>query len=543
LNGTSAFQKRLGKLRLGKAHRASVIVVALAVALALVLAFVGFQLFKKLTNNTVVAYFPTANALYSGDRVQIMGIRVGSIDKVEPAGDKMKVTFHYANKYKVPANASAVILSPTLVASRSIELNPPYKGGPVMADNAVIPIERTQVPTEWDELRDSVANIIDKLGPTKEQPKGPFGDIIESFANGLAGKGKEINSTFDSLSRSLAALNEHRGDFFAVVHSLALFVNALHKDDQQFVALNNNLAQFTDRLTGSDQDLANAIQQFDGLLATVRPFLDKNREVLTRDIDNLDTVTTTLVQPDVRNGLETALHVLPTLETNLNQIYHPSHGAVVSIPAIPNFTNPMQFICSMIQAGSRLGYQESAELCAQYLAPILDAIKFNYLPFGLNLFTTAETLPKEVAYSEPRLQPPNGYKDTTVPGIWVPDTPFSHRNTQPGWIAAPGMQGVKVDPITAGLLTPDSLAELMGGPDIPPVQSILQTPPGPPNAYNEEPGPLPYIGQPNHPGPIPPPPPGPEVIPGPVAPTPAPVSGPAPGPAGPPLPAEAGAGS
>ena len=73
----------------------------------------------------------------------------------------------------------------------------------------------------------------------------------------------------------------------------------------------------------------------------------------------------------------------------------------MAIPSITNFANPMQFICSTIQAGSRLGYQESAELCAQYLAPILDAIKFNYPPFGLNLFSTAETLPKEVAYSEP----------------------------------------------------------------------------------------------------------------------------------------------
>jgi phospholipid/cholesterol/gamma-HCH transport system substrate-binding protein len=102
------------------------------------------------------------------------------------------------------------------------------------------------------------------------------------------------------------------------------------------------------------------------------------------------------------------------------------------------------------------------------------------------------------------------------------------------------MQGVKVGPITEGLLTPDSLAELMGGPDIAPVQSNLQTPPGPPNAYNEEPGPLPFVGVPGHPAPIPPPPPGPEVIPGPVAPTPAPVAGPPPGPApaGPPLPAE-----
>ena len=212
-----------------KRPRASVIIGALAVALALILAFVGYQLYKKSTNNTVVAYFPAANALYPGDRVEIMGVRVGSVDSIEPAGDKMKVTFHYANAYKVPANASAVILNPTLVASRNIQLEPPYKDGPVLADNAVIPIERTQVPTEWDQLRGSVANIISKLGPTPEQPKGPFGDVIESYADGLAGKGKQINTTLNSLSGALTALNKGRGDFFSVAHSLALFVNALDR--------------------------------------------------------------------------------------------------------------------------------------------------------------------------------------------------------------------------------------------------------------------------------------------------------------------------
>lgn len=533
---STAFDIR--NLKLPKLSRASVIIGSLVVVLALTAAFVGWRLYQKLTNNTVVAYFTAANALYAGDKVQIMGLRVGAIDKIEPAGDKMKVTFHYVNKYKVPANASAVVLNPTLVASRSIQLEPPYKGGPVLADNAVIPIERTQVPVEWDELRNSITNIISQLGPTKEQPTGPFGEVIESYADGLAGKGKQINTTLDSLSRALTALNEGRGDFFAVVRSLALFVNALHQDDKQFVALNRNLADFTTRLAHSDNDLGNAIQQFDSLLTTVRPFLAKNREVLAYDVNNLATVTNTLVQPEALNGLETALHVLPTAASNINQIYHPSHGSVVAIPAITSFANPMQFICSSIQAGSRLGYQESAELCAQYLAPILDAIKFNYLPFGLNLFSTAETLPKEVAYSEPRLQPPNGYKDTTVPGIWVPDTPLSHRNTQPGWIVAPGMQGTQVGPITAGLMTPESLAELMGGPDIEPVQSNLQTPPGPPNAYDEYPV-LPPIGL-QAALPIQPPPPAPGVVPGPVAPMPA--SGPALAPVGPPLPAEAGGG-
>jgi phospholipid/cholesterol/gamma-HCH transport system substrate-binding protein len=115
-------------IRLPKFSRTAVIIGSVVIVLALVVGYFGWQLFQKLTNNTVVAYFPEANALYPGDKVQIMGLAVGAIDKIQPAGDKMKVTFHYANKYKVPANASAVILNPTLVASRAIQLEPAYKG-------------------------------------------------------------------------------------------------------------------------------------------------------------------------------------------------------------------------------------------------------------------------------------------------------------------------------------------------------------------------------------------------------------------------------
>jgi phospholipid/cholesterol/gamma-HCH transport system substrate-binding protein len=428
--------------------RTSVIVASVLVVAVLVAAFIGREFYNKMINNTVVAYFPQANALYTGDEVRIMGVKVGTIDKIEPAGGKMKITFHYANKYNVPADASAVILNPNLVASRNIQLEPVYKGGPKLANNAVIPIERTTVPTEWDELRNSFSEIIDKLGPTPEQPKGPFGDALESFANGLAGKGKQINTTLDSLSQAFTALNEGRGDFFAVVRSLALFVDALHQHDQQFVGVNQNLAQLTDRLTHSDRDVAHAAEQVDDLLPTLRSFLDQNREVLTHDVHNLADVTTQLVQPDPLEGLEQTLHVLPNALSNANNIYHPANGALVGnvITFFGSlFANPLLWICGPIQAGSRAGYQDSSELCAEYLTPIMDAIKFNYVPFTLNLFTTAQVLPKQVGYSEPRLYPPNGYKDTTVPGVWVPDTPLSHRNTQHGWIVAPGMQGVRLD--------------------------------------------------------------------------------------------------
>lgn len=523
----------------------ALIIGTIVLVLVVVGAFLGMKLYKQMTTKTVVAYFTQTLAIYPGDKVQIMGVQVGAIDKIEPAGDKMKVTFHYEDKYKVPENATASILNPSLVASRTIQLSPAYTGGNTLPDNAVLDIDRTQVPVEYDDLRDSISRLLTDLGPTPEQPKGPFGDIIESAADGFAGKGKQLNSTLNNLSEALFALNEGRGDFFSVVKSLATFVNALHQSDQQFVALNNDLAQFTNAFTDSDREVANALQDLDELLTTTRGFIDENGEVLAHDVQNLAEVTNAILQPEPLDGLETALHAYPNLAANLMNIASPNAGGIVTMPVISNFANPMQFLCSAIQAGSRLGYQESAELCAQYLGPILDAIKFNYLPFGANQLQTAMTLPKQISYSEERLRPPPGYKDTTVPGIFSRDTLFSHGNHEPGWVVAPGMQGVEVQPFTRNMLTPESLSELMGGPDVapPPAPPAFGTTrngnlPGPPNAFDQN-NPLP---PPWYPQPGPPPAPAPGVVPG----NPAPVNAPAPAapapaaPSGPLLPAEAG---
>ncbi|MDR3662851.1 MAG: virulence factor Mce family protein [Mycobacterium sp.] len=519
--------------------KATLIIGALVVIAAIVLGFFGLQLYRKLTTTTVTAYFPEVLALYPGDKILIMGVEVGAIDSIENSGDKMKVTFHYSSKYKVPENASASVLNPSLVASRVIQLSPPYTGGPVMADGATIPIERTQIPVEYDELRNELTRILAELGPTKEQPKGPFGDIIESFADGFQGKGEQINKTLKGLSDAVTTLNQGRGDFFQVIKSLAVFVNALHKSDQQFVSLNNDLASFTNKFTNTDTELANAIQDLNKVLATTRSFLDKNGGLLAHDINDVSEATTAALQPEPRDGLERALHAYPNFLANLENIYSPATGGLISSPVLPgvtNFSNPLQFICSSIQAGSRLGYQDSAELCAEYLAPIMDAIKFNFLPFGINMATTAMTLPKLVTYSDPRLQPPAGFKDTTVPGVFSPDTPWSHGQHEAGWVTAPGMQGLKVGQSTQDLLTPESLGELMGGPDIvPPTGGTSMA--GPPDAYNQSsPLPPPWYVQP---GPVSPPlpnnnPPDPS----PMGAGPAP--GPAPAPAGPALPAEVG---
>ena len=119
----------------------------------------------------ITAYFENSNGIYPGDDVRILGVPVGEIETIEPQPQRAKITFWVDGKYKVPADAKAVIISPTVVTARFIQLTPVYTTGPAMGDDAVIPRERTAVPVEWDDLRDQ----LEKLNRHAGSPPSPAG--------------------------------------------------------------------------------------------------------------------------------------------------------------------------------------------------------------------------------------------------------------------------------------------------------------------------------------------------------------------------------
>ena len=61
--------------------------------------------------NHLTALFPRTVSLYTGSDVRILGVPVGKVDSVTPTGTYVTVKMSYDAKYKVPADAKAVILS------------------------------------------------------------------------------------------------------------------------------------------------------------------------------------------------------------------------------------------------------------------------------------------------------------------------------------------------------------------------------------------------------------------------------------------------
>jgi phospholipid/cholesterol/gamma-HCH transport system substrate-binding protein len=105
------------------------------------------------------------------------------------------------------------------------------------------------------------------------------------------------------------------------------------------------------------------------------------------------------------DDIKQTLHVAPTAFQNFINIYQPAQAALSGALAINNFANPISFLCGAIQAASRLGNEQSAKLCVQYLAPIIKNRQYNFPPLGENLLVGASARPNEVTYSEDWMRP------------------------------------------------------------------------------------------------------------------------------------------
>ena len=380
----------------------------LGLAIALVVVLVGgivtvVRLASGIGRTHIAGYFADSTGLYTGDDVVILGVHVGKVEKIEPQPSRVKVTFWYNDKYKVPADAKAVIISPSLVTPRSIQLTPAYTGGPTMADHAVIPQDRTAVPVEYDDFRQQLEKLTQTLQPTKPGGTSTLGAFIDTAADNLRGQGPDIRDTIIKLSQAISALGDHSNDLFSTVKNLSILVSALHDSSDLLRQLNQNLAAVTNLLANDPNEVGNAVRDLNDVAGDVRDFVADNREALGSTSDKLASVTQAVNQS--LDDVKQLLHVAPTAFANFLNIYEPAQNALTGILGVNQFANTIQFLCSAVEAASRLGAKESAKLCVQYLAPIIKNRQVNFPPLGENLFVGAAARPNEITYSEDWLRP------------------------------------------------------------------------------------------------------------------------------------------
>ena len=235
---------------------------------------------ESINRTNITAYFANTNGLFVGDEVRLLGVAVGKIDSIEPQPQRVKVRFWVDRKYPVPADAKAVVLSPSLVTSRAIELTPVYTTGPKMADNAVITQDRTAVPVEWDNFRQQLERLTATLQPTSAGGVSTLGAFIDTAADNLRGQGGNIRDAIIRLSQAFSALGDHSDDLFTTIRDLSIVVSALQDSTDVMRALNQNLAGVTGLLTNSRGEVGRAVSDINDVVGDVSSFVADSRDTV-----------------------------------------------------------------------------------------------------------------------------------------------------------------------------------------------------------------------------------------------------------------------
>jgi phospholipid/cholesterol/gamma-HCH transport system substrate-binding protein len=424
---------------------------------------------------TITAYFTTTTAIYPGDEVRVSGVKVGNIKSIQPQGTVARMSLNIDRDVPIPANAKAVIVASNLVAARYVELTPAYRtSGPTMPDGAVIPVERTAVPVEWDEVKAQLMRLSTDLGPQSGVSDTSVGRFIDSAANALDGNGDKLRQTLGQLSGVGRILANGSGNIVDIIKNLQTFVTALRDSNTQIVQFNDRLATLTSVVDDSRSELDAAVTDLSTAVGEVQRFIAGSRNQTSEQIARLADVTQILV--DKHMALENILHGAPNALGNFFNDYNADTGTIVGGFGIMDFANPVASGlllplpvpgCSQVGAIENVTAVETAKLCALFLGPGLRLLNFNSLPIPINIFLQKSVDPSKILYTEQRLAPGG---EGPKPG--PPETP-------PAVSAYTGLPGDPVGP--PGAVPP---ARIPGAamPLPPPPMTPMESPPPPPGA-------------------------------------------------------------
>ena len=294
----------------------------------------------------IIAHFTSVVGIHPGSDVRVLGVKIGEVVLVRPEGRTVRVELRYDPGTPVPGDARAVIIPPSVVSDRYVQLTPAYTGGAELADGADLSTDRTAVPLELDDVYRALDQFNTALGPNGANKNGALRDLVGTAAANLDGNGANLGSTLDGFANTLGTLAAGRSDLFGSLVDLQQLVTVLARSDQQVQLFNQQLATASQELASQGDDLVAALRSLATALADITGFVRDNRELLKSDVAALTDVTTILVRQ--QRAIREVLDVAPLALSNLNLAYNGRSGTLDTRDDALGAYDPAAYICSLM---------------------------------------------------------------------------------------------------------------------------------------------------------------------------------------------------
>jgi phospholipid/cholesterol/gamma-HCH transport system substrate-binding protein len=325
--------------------------VLVAVVLVLLIAATLLFLNRGDGKRYVTVDFEQTNSVYKGSDVKILGVPVGKVESLTPRGDVVRVKISYDGKQRLPADVKAVVVSPSIVGDRFIQLSPAFDGGPTLKDDAYLPVARTAVPVELDAVYQSLDDLSVALGPKGANEDGSLSRLVDGTAEQFRGQGAQVNETIKNFGKLSTTLSNNKDELFGSLREVEEFVSLLKTNDTAVRSFNDSTAEVSTVLEGEREDLAATLKALSKALVDVNRLVKDNRGALRGNVDNLASLANLLAKH--KADLEEITVNAPSALSNVALAYNGRSGTLdtrADIPEVLGSTldSPSTLLCNLL---------------------------------------------------------------------------------------------------------------------------------------------------------------------------------------------------
>ncbi len=240
----------------------------------------------------ITADFRGIPGMFAGNPVTVLGLRVGTVDKVVPHNRYAEVHLSIDPGVTIPENVTAALISQSIVTDRHIELSPAYTGGPALPDGAHLTIESTRSPVELDTLLQTIDKFTAALAPPPGTTQGPLSGTL--LYDVVDGQGAKIRDTLRALTDALRTGVGNRDAISRIIVQLNDLTSMLADNDRAVREFGNNVTRMSTMLAQQSPGLDATLDQLESFLADSSSTFGGYQDRLAAGLTGLTNVTNQL---------------------------------------------------------------------------------------------------------------------------------------------------------------------------------------------------------------------------------------------------------
>jgi len=255
---------------------------------------------------TYHAVFANASQLQPGDDVRVAGVSVGQVDDVEIAGrTQAEVTFSVADDLPLTTTSGAEIRYLNLVGNRYMALTRGSGEGPMLEDDATIPLARTKPALDLTVLFDGFKPLFAALSP----------DEVNQLSMNIVRTLQGESGTVQSLLAHTASLTNHIADrdelVGQVITNLNKTLGTVTDRRRQVVELIDQMQRWVSGLSSERRTIGAALANIESLTTATADLLQQGRPYIKADVHELRLLLDRLARPENQRLINDLLRRLP----------------------------------------------------------------------------------------------------------------------------------------------------------------------------------------------------------------------------------------